>query len=333
MIHGTSAGAGSVSYHLAAYGGRDDRLFVGAIAQSPFWPTAPTVDGMEFQYEKLLNQTGCDGSEEPLTCLRSLDLSSLIPFNTAGVFPGATGNAEWYWLPVEDGDLIRGNKWDLFDNGQFIKVPLLVANDNNEGSNFAPNASTESDLTTFFTDQYPRLSGDQLQDIVSMYPLMDPLPLHGAWFPSASAAYGDATFICPGKSLSASMARYFSPGKVWAYRCYITSASTVAGGKGTPHTFEMPAILGTDLGQSIDASWFNDNAASIPITMNYYISFIRALDPNTYRFPASPVWESWGTGAGRILHLETNATRMEGVTRNVTRACSLWDDLSDTMEV
>jgi acetylcholinesterase len=288
---------------------------------------------MESQYEGLVNETGCSNSEDSLGCLRSANISSLILFNTPGIITGALGNARWYWLPVEDGDFIRGDKWDIFDDGQFIKVPLLVTNDNNEGAGFVSNASTSSNVKTFFKYNYPKLSDDQLQDIISMYPLMDPLPQHSAWYPSASAAYGDATFICAGNSLAASMAQYLCPAKVWAYRCYITSASTIAAGTGTPHTFEMPAILGTQLGPSVSNTWFNENAASIPITMHYYISFIRALNPNTYRLPTSPVWKSWGTGTGRILHLETNATYMEHVSENVTQACSFWDGLSMTMEV
>jgi carboxylesterase type B len=36
VIHGDSAGAGSVAHHLTAYDGRDMNLFVGAVAESTF---------------------------------------------------------------------------------------------------------------------------------------------------------------------------------------------------------------------------------------------------------------------------------------------------------
>ncbi|KAM0816734.1 putative Carboxylic ester hydrolase [Seiridium cardinale] len=333
VIHGTSAGGGSVSYHLVAYGGRDDSLFHGAIAQSPFWPTAPTVNEMEFQYQDVLNETGCKTSNDSVTCLRALDVNSFIPLDVEGTFPGATGVARWYWLPVKDGDLIRGDKWDMFDRGEFIKVPLFVATDNNEGSYFVPSANTSSDVETFFNNNYPKLNDSQLEEIIDMYPLMAPLPEHGPWFPSVSAAYGDATFLCPANSLSANMAKFYSPDKVWEYRCYITTASLEAEGLGTPHTFEMPAILGTSLGSSVDSTWFDENAASVPIIMHYYISFIKSLDPNTYRYRSAPEWEPWGSCDGRRLRLVTNATRMEDVPHNMTAACNMWDELSDTMEV
>lgn len=333
VIHGTSAGGGSVSYHLTAFGGRDDRLFVGAVAQSPFWPTAPKVCEMEFQYMALLNSTGCGTSIDALGCLRSLSTDQLLPFNVEGVFPGATGKARWYWLPVKDGEFIRGDKWDMFDRGKFIKVPLLLATDNNEGSSFVPNANTSADVKDFFNDNYPQLTTSQLESIIDMYPLMSPLPKHNEWFPSASAAYGDATFLCSANSIAENMAHYFSPDKVWQYRCYITNAAYTASGLGTPHTFEMPAILGTSSRGSVDATWFNENAASVPVTMHYYISFIKSLNPNTYRHETAPVWEPWGSGLGKRLRLQTNATGMESVPRNMTEACKMWDDFSETMEV
>ncbi|KAI0155661.1 hypothetical protein BJ166DRAFT_339116 [Pestalotiopsis sp. NC0098] len=334
VIHGTSAGGGSVSYHLTAYGGRDDHLFAGAIAQSPFWPTAPEVEEMEFQYEQLLNDTDCLASNNSLACLRSLDTSAFVPFDVEGTFPGASSVARWYWLPVKDGDLIRDDKWNMYDRGEFIRVPLLVATDNNEGSLFVPNASTSANVTAFFKNNYPGLNETELQSIIDEYPLMPPLPQHAAWFPSVSAAYGDATFLCPANSMADSMASYFSPDQVWQYRCYITTASSRASGVGTTHTMEMPAILGTNLKSSgVDSTWFNENAASVPILMHYFISFIQTFDPNVYRDESAPVWDSWGSGAGRRLHLEPNATRMEDVPQSMVDDCSLWDDLSDSMEV
>lgn len=333
MIHGTSAGAGSVAYHLTAYGGLDEGLFVGAVAQSSFWPTSPTVAEVRFQYQRVLNGTGCDTAVEPLSCLRSSNVSSLLQVNTASPFPGASANPLWYFLPVKDGDLIRDDLWDMFDQGQFVQVPLFVASDNNEGSGFAANASTSAEVAAFFKDNYPRLNDTQLAEIVARYPLMAPLPGHAAWFPSASAAYGDATFVCPGEALSRSMARYFAPDRVWAYRCAIVSASYVAAGLGTPHTFEMPAIMGTYYVSSVASTWFNENAAAVPVTMHYYISFVRSLNPNTYRFAGAPSWDPWGSGMGSRLVLQTNATAMEVVPLNLTQACEMWDSLSDVMEV
>ncbi|GLA67744.1 hypothetical protein AtubIFM54640_002278, partial [Aspergillus tubingensis] len=52
IAHGDSAGAGSVTHHMTAYGGRAEGLFAGAVLESPFWPTLRTVAEMEFQYTR-----------------------------------------------------------------------------------------------------------------------------------------------------------------------------------------------------------------------------------------------------------------------------------------
>ena len=44
----------------------------------------------------------------------------------------------------------------------------------------------------------------------------------------------------------------------------------------------------------------------------YWTSFIRSLNPNTYRAPGSPVWETFSANVQRILFM-TNATKMETV--------------------
>lgn len=290
---------------------------------------------MEFQYQRVLNATNCSMAVTPLSCLRSLDTTSLLSSDISAAFPGTTGATEWYWVPIVDGDFIRNRRYPLFEGGNILGVPLIVSNDNNEGSLFAANASTSAEMSAFFVDNYPKLNDWQLDEIVDAYPLMAALPKHNAWFPSTSAAYGDALFTCPGDLMAASMAESFSTNQVWNYHCNITSPTTIANGEGTPHTFEMAAILGTELGASIDSSYYTTNADIIPVTMNYYISFVRALDPNVYRHKTAPLWSPWGgaSAAPQRLLLQTNATHMERVPQEQTNLCSLWKTLSVTMEV
>lgn len=91
VIHGSSAGAGSVAHHLTAYDGRDEGLFVGSVPENPFWPTQRAVGEMEFQFDRFVNETGCTGAEDPLTCLRGLDLTTLQNATAAQLFPGTGG--------------------------------------------------------------------------------------------------------------------------------------------------------------------------------------------------------------------------------------------------
>jgi hypothetical protein len=56
--------------------------------------------------------------------------------------------------------------------------------------------------------------------------------------------------------------------------------------------------------------------------MDYYLSFIKALDPDLYRHQEVPEWISWGSGTGQRLELQTNATQMEHVPQAQAHRCS-----------
>ncbi|PYH43462.1 putative carboxylesterase [Aspergillus saccharolyticus JOP 1030-1] len=334
VIHGVSAGAGSVAFHLTAFGGKDEKLFVGAVVESSFWPTQRTVAEMEFQYDRFVDETGCSNASEPLQCLRQSDIATLQRANTAAPFPGGSSSPlpDWYWLPVTDGSLVPELLYDAFKKGHFIKVPTLVGDDTDEGSNFAYNASTRSDVSQFFKNNYPHLTDAQLGTILDAYPHGTPLPKHGAWFRTSSDAYGDSTFTCPGNHLTVSVAKYL-PQSTWNYRVNILDQSNLAGGIGVPHTFELPAIFGAGStgALSSSSSYLTYNAGIIPVTMHYFISFAIKLNPNPLRYGGAPKWNTWGSGSR--MRLQTNSTAMEEVPALSVRRCQLWEDLSETTEV
>lgn len=164
---------------------------------------------------------------------------------------------------------------------------------------------------------------------------MPPLPAHAAYFPSASAAYGEATFTCPGNYISLSLANALSPYKVWNYRYNVLQASNVDRGLGVPHTFESPAIFGLgNANDNRDSSYSTYNSEIIPVMMSYWISFVRELTPNRYKFASAPHWESFGDGkdGGRRIVLQTNETVMEKVPRDQVERCEFWRSLADIME-
>ncbi|OQD82165.1 hypothetical protein PENANT_c023G06290 [Penicillium antarcticum] len=332
VIHGDSAGAGSVAHHLTASGGHSAGLFVGAVAESTFWPTERTVEQMEFQYDRFVKDLDCDNASDSLTCLRALKIEPLQKFNIDKPFPGGstTPSPLWYFLPVVDGDLIPGPLYSLFSQGKFIQVPLIVSDDTNEGTGFAYNASTPSEVAQFMKNNYPGLSQDQLNAINDAYPLMDPLPKHAAYFSSAAAAYGEATFTCPGNLMAAAMAKKSS--RVWNYRFNVRDPTEIANGMGVPHVFDLPAIFGIGETNEPTYSYANSNSKIVPVTMDYYISFIKALDPNVYRNQEAPEWLSWGSGTGQRLRLQTNATQMEDLPRAQLDRCSMWERLAKDME-
>ena len=334
MIHGASAGAGSVAYHLTAYAGREDnQLFAGGIVQDSFWPPQRTVPEMESQYWHLLSETNCS----TLDCLRKVDIA---PFqNATQSIPFADADADnpfpplFYWLPVIDGGLVPDRLYNLFEKGSFIQVPTLIGDDTNEGSQYAYNASSAAEVSAFLKNNYPSLNPTQLKEVNSLYPKMDPLPQHNAYFPSASAAYGDMCFTCPGNEMASALARYYDPQKVWNYRYNVMDPATVAKGLGVHHDQEWWTIFGpAQFAVYEPASDNTTNAASVPITRHYWISFVRSLNPNTFKVSQAPQWKPWNSTTGQRLRIQTNNTAMEPVPQSLTDKCAFWRRLAASAE-
>ncbi len=227
VIHGDSAGAGSVAFQMAAYGGRDDHLFVGGMAESPFWPTHRTVAESEFQFDRFAANVSCaanqTGAEDVLACLRSKGTATLqsadYGFNEQA-FPGANGTALWYFLPVVDGNFSDDYLYNQFEQGRIVKIPVLVGDDTDEGTGFVSNATDLTDFVTFIKSNFPNLSDADLEAISAAYPQdgFGSFPKHAAYFAALAQAYGENTLVCPGIEMSSSISKWLSSSKVWNYR-------------------------------------------------------------------------------------------------------------------
>ena len=319
--------------HLVAYGGRNDSLFHGGIGESLFFPDQPTVGELEYQFDRVMQQSGCASVPEnqQMSCLRSKNDTALQALNNGQAFPGRTASPPplFYWTPCIDGDLFPDLPYTLFQTGKFVHAPVLFGTATNEGSMFAFDAHNPAEMVNFFYNNYPKLTANDTDTIVAMYPQMPPLPQHQAWFPSTSMAYGEATFICPTvnilNAVQAGGGGSGAPG-IYSYRYNVQDDQLNADGLGVVHTFEAAAVFGPDnVGGIALPSYYTYNAPIIPVVMNYVISFVRTLDPNPYRAPGAPVWEPWasGQGMGRLL-FETNNSRMEVTPQDQLARCEFW---------
>ena len=73
------------------------------------------------------------------------------------------------------------------------------------------------------------------------------------------------------------------------------------------------------------------NAPIVPVIMNYWISFVRNLSPNRYKYHSAPHWEAYSHEQSRIV-FQTNATAMEKVPEDQLARCEFWKDLAGTLE-
>ncbi|KAK2020256.1 carboxylesterase [Colletotrichum eremochloae] len=325
VIHGLSAGAGSVALHLVAYGGRNDKLFVGAMSESVFFPAQPRVPDLEYQFNKTVEKVGCKDDKDQMGCLRSKDIRVIQNANIASPFPGRSANPLFYWTPCVDGDLLLDYPYRLYEKGSFLKVPVLFGTGTNEGSVFAANVATDEEFISFIADNYPKLTKNETDFMLNKYPLMPALPNHNAWFPSASQAYGEATFICPANNIMDAYVGANRSSTSWSYRFNVQDNQNVASGLGVPHVFEAPAVFGIDACPTPD-SFRTYNKPIVSLMMNYWISFIRDLNPNTHKLNGAPDWGTWGKNQSRYV-FELDNNRMEDVDDGQKSRCAFWKSI------
>ncbi|KAH8883462.1 alpha/beta-hydrolase [Thozetella sp. PMI_491] len=340
VIHGASAGAGSVALHLVANGGRDDKLFVGAIAESVFFPAQPDCTDLEWQFTRVSQQLECDNSADQLDCLRGKDIAALQAANIPSPFPGKppTPLPLFYWSPCVDRELIPELPYHAYEKGNFVKIPVLFGDDTNEGSYFAPNASTTEEFGTFMQVNYPSLTDEDTARIVAHYPLQEPVSQHAAWFPSISAAFGEAGLTCVGVNILKAFQKHWpnAADHTWSYRTNIYNVQNDVAGLGVPHLYELPGVLGPDNVQGLaDDSWYSYNTPMIPVLMGYWLSFVRTLSPNAKKNKGAPQWESWASTTSSNhsrLIFELNNNRMESVSPAQEERCVFWESLSTSMQ-
>uniref|UniRef100_A0A8H7K372 Carboxylic ester hydrolase n=1 Tax=Bionectria ochroleuca TaxID=29856 RepID=A0A8H7K372_BIOOC len=347
VIHGSSAGAGSVALHLL--NPANTRLFAGAIMESTFMPTQPLASELKWQYERFIQTVGCSEGNARLQmrCLREKATEELQKGNVATPFPGGPSQPlpVWPWTPCIDGDLIPDKPLDMYKRGEFIKVPMIIGNNENEGAYFTAKASTEEEVRLFIGSNYPRLSKTKITEITEYYPRTNPVPQHAEWFPSAEQAYGESTFTCPALAILNAAGKFDGSQelnlpesvKLWSYHMNVYDEEYVAMGLGCPHGYEEGLIFGpssTKIPKRYQppASFSTYNVPLVSIVMNYWISFVRTLSPNTHKDPSAPIWEHWGGGNARSkLLIRLGELRMEPMTEAEVTRCDFWNEMDRSL--
>ncbi|KZT55209.1 putative triacylglycerol lipase [Calocera cornea HHB12733] len=320
-IGGCSAGGASVTFHLTAYGGRDDGLFHAAAAESASAFAMLTVEQSQYQYDALIARVGCNTTTDTLQCLRGISADELQAQNIGIPFPGLGPNASaplFMYDVVIDGDMVQDSSQRQFAQGKFIKVPVIYGDDTNGGTQFAPNTTASyAQMDQFLLDNYPTMTTDQIATFNYIYQPAQTFPNTGAFWRTAANAYGEMAYLCPSMYVSTAFATYSTQGS-WNYRYNVEDPTQMANGMGVPHTVETASIWGPQYvaGTAPPPASYSPNgtnAGIIPFMQGYWSSFIRSYSPNTYRVFGSPVWQEWVTTSQDRLMIETNATAMETV--------------------
>jgi hypothetical protein len=125
------------------------------------------------------------------------------------------------WSNVMDGNFTTDYTYNLFSQGDFVKVPSIFgyvslsfhchvptpnlrnSDDTNEGTIFIPsNISSSIDMDNFLKNQFVNLTESNLEQINSYFPDGQQFPGRGAFWRATANAYGEIRYICPGIYIS-----------------------------------------------------------------------------------------------------------------------------------
>ena len=161
-IWGESAGAQSIGLHLSSYGGRNDGLFRGCIMESggPIGTSLQTLAYYASPFENLTRTVGCWAASDRIGCLRNLTSEELFTTQYTEV-----------WNPLVDGDFLTDYPSTLLPQGHFIKVPILIGANSDEGSSFSITGqnSTQGLYNAFFTWRNYALTPYSISYLMQLY--------------------------------------------------------------------------------------------------------------------------------------------------------------------
>jgi para-nitrobenzyl esterase len=219
--------------------------------------------------------------------------------------------------PVVDGSVIPGAPRQLFAEGRYARVPLLLGANQDEGTIFTLQAKIDSP-EQYEAAVHVRAPG-KAEELLRAYPAKD--------FASPKAAFsqmlGDAMFVCPTRRLARTLVEQGQP--VHAY--FFTYAPRKAFGSvfggflklGAYHSAELPFVFGLSRGRfALDSD--AERALSAKI-MGYWTRFATRGDPNGEGAVAWPTYTRDGEP-----YLKLDMELGQGANLNAQR-CDILDAL------
>lgn len=315
---GDSAGATSVALLMPAFADKDPGLFKGVILESVSEPTLRTMEQGQEQYDCLTKAAGCSDSADTLTCLRSMNASALqteaCQFN-----------------PHFDDDLVKTTMFDAFKAGRVLKVPMIAGSCTDEGTKNVPQ-STENvaQAVQFMNSQAQGALTDAALDVLTRTYLDTPQPVFpesGKLWRQLANAMGDFRAHCYTARLQNGLVKAGAP--TWNYRYNVIDPEQEELGFGAYHTVELNGVFGpNNTDGAPPKSYRTTNAPIVPITMAYWSSFVKTLDPNKMKLPNTPDWQPWTVEGRERLRFQTEDMGMETMNATQNARCDMLDPVS-----
>ena len=273
---GESAGGAHVSYLIASPMGKG--LFKRGIIQSGAY--------------NLFNWTSKDKAEElglkTQTILNAPDLQTMKTLSAENIL-SASIDLNHPYGPNIDGALIPNNLTNLFEEGSFNNVDLMIGSNKNEDYMYIDESVTEKDINRLIENYYP----EYRDKILSWLDLEDPRL-------AMDHLTTNQVTLCP----SVFIARSLSKNGNNVYQYHFTRMREGSEKILSYHGAEIPYVFNTH------DEWLPTNEDDTQLTeamMEYWIEFAKKGTPNSIN---NPTWKEFGTEESYLildLPLESSA--------------------------
>lgn len=303
-LQGESAGAISIGYHLLANGGRDDGLFHAVICESGgpwFFGSYPSSVDLETTYQSVLTAVNCTDASNTLACLRATPFEDLNAIFAKSSF-----------LPAVDGTIIPEYNSIALAKGNFIKVPLLIGTNTDEGKIFSGYGTNTTAETRAFMSSFSYINtknNDTLDSLLELYPeigsnsthgqsddTQNPPSPYGTQFTRVARYVGDTLFIAGRRYTCELWAQHGLP--CYSYRFDTIPADTDPIALGATHFEEVAFVFNNVPGTGMDASAFavdpparEQNYQKLGDLMSrMWVSFAATHSPNHHQGSFFPIF-------------------------------------------
>ena len=273
---GESAGGAHVSYLIASPMGKG--LFKRGIIQSGAY--------------NLFNWTSKDKAEElglkTQTILNASDLQTMKTLSAENIL-SASIDLNHPYGPNIDGALIPNNLTNLFEEGSFNNVDLMIGSNKNEDYMYIDESVTEKDINRLIENYYP----EYRDKILSWLDLEDPRL-------AMDHLTTNQVTLCP----SVFIARSLSKNGNNVYQYHFTRMREGSEKILSYHGAEIPYVFNTH------DEWLPSNEDDTQLTeamMEYWVEFAKKGTPNSIN---NPTWKEFGTEESYLildLPLESSA--------------------------
>ncbi|KAG4438236.1 hypothetical protein IFR05_006264 [Cadophora sp. M221] len=326
VMSGDSSGGNAIDILLTANNGAGfPDLFVGAAVESTGWGSDPYPVNRDGPLAKNINSTGCLNATDPINCMRMMPIAE---FQNKTTKDG--------WGPTIDGKMLTAPHYQMMEQGRFQKIPVIYGTASNEATpDFISNqsATTDADLEKHIHDTVgPSITPTQLQAMLAAYPAsLSNISFFGRNVSPRNSTLRkgsgpqwqrDAAIMTELKltCVAAFFSDMYASANVAAnyhYRYNVLDPTLADQGIFTPHTSELYAIWGPNNTDGGDPKCFKTSAdtggcmESISVVQSYWISFVRSLEPNTFRAAGVPVWEPWSIAVPNRIVFDNKDATME----------------------